>query len=88
MTTKDLLENFKTVIAFNIDECSTTKECVAFPAECLKQKPTKCEYLLSYAPSENNSDAVAIELATKRIGNNMYIAVGFSNDQEMVSHSF
>uniref|UniRef100_A0A914D692 Uncharacterized protein n=1 Tax=Acrobeloides nanus TaxID=290746 RepID=A0A914D692_9BILA len=57
-----------TVIAFNIDECSSIKECIAFPAECLKQKPTKCEYLLSYAPSENNSDAVAIELATKRIG--------------------
>uniref|UniRef100_A0A914EA85 Cytochrome b561 domain-containing protein n=1 Tax=Acrobeloides nanus TaxID=290746 RepID=A0A914EA85_9BILA len=40
--------------------------------------------VVCYAPSEDKSDAVVIELATKHIENvNKYVAVGFSNDLEM-----
>uniref|UniRef100_A0A914CM84 Ferric-chelate reductase 1 n=1 Tax=Acrobeloides nanus TaxID=290746 RepID=A0A914CM84_9BILA len=73
-----------TVHAFNTDECNTKKKCISFPVGCLKEKPSECEYLFSYAPSEDKSDAVVIELATKHTENvNKYVAVGFSNDKEM-----
>ncbi|KAI1704558.1 DOMON domain-containing protein [Ditylenchus destructor] len=70
--------------AFDVTECSVTKNCVQSPNGCVKGNDTAgCEYLFSYVPDPENETYLVVELQTKRRPAVTYIAVGYSTDQEM-----
>lgn len=73
---------------FNADECGTKKTCHSLPANC---SPAECEYTISFAKLYDQ--VMEIELYANRPetdieSGNIYVAVGFSADSQMVCLDF
>ncbi|XP_029198561.2 ferric-chelate reductase 1-like isoform X1 [Acropora millepora] len=70
-----LLSNKTYGISFNTNGCGTSKGCFRSPETCTTSE--NCDFLITYAAT--NSGTVEFELS----GNENWIAVGFSDNQEM-----
>ncbi|XP_044172751.1 DOMON domain-containing protein FRRS1L-like [Acropora millepora] len=70
-----LLSNKTYGISFNTNGCGTSKGCFRSPETCTTSE--NCDFLITYAAM--NSGTVEFELS----GNENWIAVGFSDNQEM-----
>lgn len=68
---------------FNRAVCDKTKHCLSVPANCHDHPNEECDYIIAYSPI-NNDEEVEIELYGKRPGSE-YVALGFSDDDQMVS---
>jgi len=76
---------FQLTAEFDFNECSNSKNCVKSPSDCHDE--STCDYAFSYAKDSASDGALIMELFTKRNeGKVSYIAVGFSNDQAMVTN--
>nr|CDJ87262.1 DOMON domain containing protein [Haemonchus contortus] len=66
---------------FDATECDKTKKCIFSPAGCQQEK-SKCQHMLSYSADEDGWVDLMIS-STNNEPNDNYIALGFSEDDEM-----
>ncbi|KAK5973736.1 Ferric-chelate reductase 1 [Trichostrongylus colubriformis] len=69
---------------FDPSKCGTAKECIFSPVGC--QEKGECHYMLSYNASEDGWVDMEIFTSIDKPTDN-YVAVGFSDDEEMGSDS-
>uniref|UniRef100_A0A914DGG0 Uncharacterized protein n=1 Tax=Acrobeloides nanus TaxID=290746 RepID=A0A914DGG0_9BILA len=77
---------YATYQATEFEKCNEgRKACLGIPEGCLPDKQNECDYIIGFDPPSNNEEYVTIELSTHRFTPHIdYIAIGFSDDQEMV----